>query len=105
MPRSCPAYRWIGRKMEGHHHVNHSAGEYARTDGAIRVHTNTAEGFFGLFKRAVVGVWHQVSPKHLHRYASEHEFRWNSREAEVPQRIAQCLLGTAGRLRLKDLLA
>ena len=22
-----------------------------------------------------LGVWHQVSPKHLHRYASEHEFR------------------------------
>ena len=61
--------------------------------------------FQRLFKRAIVGVWHQVSPKHLHRYASEHEFRWNSRDAEVPQRIARCLLGAAGRLRLKDLLA
>jgi transposase-like protein len=98
------AYDWIGRKMEAHHSVIHSKGEYARTVGGVRVHTNTAEGFFGLFKRAIVGVWHQVSPKHLHRYASEHEFRWNSREAEVPQRIARCLLGTAGRLRLKDLL-
>ena len=100
-----PTYRWIGRKMEAHHHVKHSAGEYARTEGAIRVHTNTAEGFFGLFKRAVVGVWHQVSPKHLHRYTSEHEFRWNSRDAEVPDRIARCLIGRAGQLRLRELLA
>lgn len=100
-----PTYRWIGRKMEAHHRVTHSAGEYARTDGAIRVHTNTAEGFFGMFKRAVVGVWHQVSAKHLHRYASEHEFRWNAREADVPDRIARCLIGRAGRLRLRELLA
>ncbi len=99
------AYRWIGRKMLGHHRVQHSAGEYARTSGAIRVHTNTAEGFFGLFKRAVVGVWHRISAKHLHRYASEHEFRWNRRECDVSDRIARCLLGKAGRLRLRDLFA
>lgn len=98
-------YRWIGRKMEAHHAVNHGSKEYARTEGSLRVHTNTAEGFFGLFKRAIVGVWHQVSPKHLHRYASEHEFRWNVRQADVPDRIARCLLGRAGRLRLRELLA
>jgi transposase-like protein len=104
-----PVYRWIGRKMEGHHRVTHSKGEYARTDetrsGPLRVHTNTAEGFFGLFKRAVVGVWHQVSPKHLHRYASEHEFRYNARRDAVEDRIARCLLGSHGRLRLRELLA
>jgi hypothetical protein len=100
-----PVYRWIGRKMQGHHRVTHSKDEYARTDGTIRVHTNTAEEFFGLFKRAVVGVWHQVSPKHLHCYASEHEFRWNMRETDVAARIAHCLLGSHGRLRLRELLA
>ncbi len=98
-------YRWIGSKMQAHHAVNHSRAEYARTEGGYRVHTNTAEGFFGLFKRAVIGVWHQVSAKHLHRYASEHEFRWNVRERDVPERIARCLLGRAGRLRLRELFA
>ena len=55
--------------------MTHSAGEYARTVGAVRVHTNTAEGFFGLFKMALTGIHHAVSPKHLHRYATEHTFR------------------------------
>jgi ISXO2-like transposase domain len=27
-----PAYRWIGRKFRAHRRVNHSAGEYVRTD-------------------------------------------------------------------------
>lgn len=96
------AYRWIGRKMEAHHRVNHSREEYARTAApGLRAHVNTAGGFFGLFKHAVVGVWHQVSAKHLHRYASEHEVRWNVRDADVPDRIARCLIGRSGRLRLR----
>ena len=74
-------YRWIGRKMAAHHAVHHGSGEYARTEGDLRVHTNTAEGYFGLFKRAIVGrgrrarLGHRISVKHLRRYASEHEFR------------------------------
>jgi hypothetical protein len=98
------SYRWIGAKMLGHHFVRHGAKEYARSDGAIRVHVNTAEGYFGLFKRAIIGVWHPISTKHLHRYASEHEFRWNARNDDVAGRIARCLIGWHGRLRLRDLL-
>ena len=96
-------YRWIGRKMEAHHAVRHGSGEYARTEGDLRVHTNTAEGFFGLFKRAIVGVWHRVSVKHLRRYASEHEFRWNRRQTDIADRVARCLIGQHGRLSWKDL--
>ena len=97
-------YRWIGRKMEAHHAVNHGSKEYARTEGAIRVHTNTAEGFFGLFKRGIFGIHHQVSPKHLHRYAAEHTFRCNTRKDKAA-RIARCLIGSHGRLQLRDLFA
>jgi transposase-like protein len=74
-------YNWFGSKMKRHHKVTHSAGEYARTVGAVRVHTNTAEGFFGLFKMALTGIHHALSPKHLHRYATEHTFRYNRRAA------------------------
>jgi transposase-like protein len=98
-------YDWFGRKMRKHHRVNHSAGEYARSEGATRAHVNTAEGFFGLFKRAVFGIHHHVSPKHLHRYAAEHAFRWNRRGDEAADRIARCLIGRHGRLRLRELFA
>ena len=100
------SYRWIGRKMLGHHGVHHVRREFARTrrDGT-RAHVNTVEGFFGLFKRAIVGVWHWISGKHLHRYASEHGFRWNRRTTDVADRIARCLIGQRGRLRWKELVA
>ena len=41
-----------------------SAEEYVRGD----VHTNTAEGFFSIFKRGMHGVYQHCSEKHLHRY-------------------------------------
>ena len=98
-------YNWFGTKMRAHHAVNHSRGEYARTEGGLRVHTNTAEGFFGLFKRGIFGIHHHVSGKHLHRYAAEHCFRYNRRKHDAAERIARCLIGRHGRLRLRELLA
>lgn len=98
-------YDWFGSKMARHYRVNHSAGEYARTEPGTRVHVNTAEGFFGLFKRAIFGIHHHVSAKHLHRYAAEHEFRYNRRSTETADRIARCLIGQHGRLRLRELFA
>jgi len=51
--------------------------EYVRGD----VHTNTIESAFSLFKRGVTGSFHRVSHKHLHRYLSEFEYRFNRRTA------------------------
>ncbi len=104
MTDELATYGGFGSKMRHHHRVTHSAREYARTEGATRVHTNTAEGFFGLFKRGIFGIHHNVSPKHLHRYAAEHEFRYNT-EHDAPARIARCLIGQHGRLRLRELFA
>jgi hypothetical protein len=44
------------------------------------VHTNTIESAFSLFKRGVTGSFHRVSHKHLHRYLSEFEYRFNGRK-------------------------
>ena len=61
-----------------HETVNHSAKEYVRVD----VHTNTVEGVWSLFKRGIVGSYHQISTKHLPAYLDEMEFRFNHRENE-----------------------
>lgn len=59
--------------------INHSGGYYVTgCDG--EVHTNTVESAFSLFKRAIIGNFHAVSIKHLHRYLSEFETRFNARK-------------------------
>jgi len=98
-------YRWFGGKMRHHITVNHARGEYARNQRGFRAHVNTTECFFGLFKRTIIGVFHVISGKHLHRYGAEHEFRWNHRESTVADRIARCLIGQHGRLQWEELVA
>jgi transposase-like protein len=61
----------------GHGRVNHTAGEWGRG----RVHTNTIEGSFSIFKRGMKGIYQHCSEKHLHRYVAEFDFRYNNREA------------------------
>jgi hypothetical protein len=43
------------------------------------VHTNSAEGFFSIFKRGMTGVYQHCAEKHLHRYLAEYDFRYNNR--------------------------
>ncbi|HUZ30503.1 MAG TPA: IS1595 family transposase [Xanthobacteraceae bacterium] len=60
-----------------HESVKHSAGEYVRDD----VHTNSAEGYFSIFKRGMRGIYQHCGEKHLHRYLAEYDFRYNHRSA------------------------
>ena len=46
-------YPTLGKEFATHETVTHSKGEYARGDVTI----NTVEGFFGIFKRGMVGVY------------------------------------------------
>jgi len=65
--------------FEGKHStINHSAKSYVNGE----VHTNTIESAFSLLKRGVIGNFHQVSIKHLHRYLAEFEFRYNRRKEQ-----------------------
>jgi hypothetical protein len=68
-------YGEVGREMAQHEMVNHKKEEYVRGD----VHTNTAEGFFSIFKRGMHGVYQHCSEKHLHRYLAEFDFRYSNR--------------------------
>ncbi|HTR38555.1 MAG TPA: IS1595 family transposase [Bryobacteraceae bacterium] len=63
-----------------HDMVNHSAGEYVRYEDGVMISTNSIEGFFGILKRGVNGVYHHVGKRHLHRYLSEFDFRYNTRK-------------------------
>jgi hypothetical protein len=57
--------------------VNHSANEYARLGGFV--HVNSAENYFSIFKRGVIGTFHHISEQHLDRYLAEFDFRYNNR--------------------------
>lgn len=72
-----PVYRWIGSQYYSHQVVTHSAGEYVRG----KVHSNTVEGFFSIFKRGMKGVYQHCAKKHLHRYLAEFDFRYSNRIA------------------------
>jgi transposase-like protein len=81
-------YRGIGKEYAGGHEtVRHSTHEYARGD----VHTNSIEGFFGMVRRGLDGIYHSVSKKHLHRYLSEFEFRHNHRELDDGERTVAAI--------------
>jgi transposase-like protein len=68
-------YPTLGKEFATHETVNHGKKEYARGD----VTTNTVEGFFGVFKRGMVGVYQHCGEQHLQRYLDEFSFRWNHR--------------------------
>ena len=64
------------------------------------VHTNTIEGYFSIFKRGMKGVYQHCGKKHLHRYAAEFEFRYNSRAdngVEDMERAEIALRGMVGK--------
>jgi transposase len=72
------AYKRLdGKGGYTHRRINHSARIYVDGD----VHTQTIEGFFGLFKNGVRGVYHAVSHKWLQGYVNEYVWRYNRRDA------------------------
>ena len=70
------SYLGIADHNTRHETVNHSIEEWTAGD----VHTNTIEGVWSLFKRSIIGAFHQVSAKHLDRYLEELEWRYSNRD-------------------------
>ncbi|MBD1364461.1 IS1595 family transposase [Mucilaginibacter sp. ZT4R22] len=72
------AYRsYLGlSKNFDHVSIKHTDGNYITVGDE---HTNTIEGFWSLLKRGIIGIYHQVSHKHLHRYCDEFSYRYNTR--------------------------
>ena len=88
--------------LPNHQAVRHSAKQYV--DGLI--HTNGIESHWAMLKRGIIGVYHQLSRKHLHRYTAEFDGRHNNRPLDTIDQIRATIRGMEGkRLRYQDLIA
>jgi transposase-like protein len=73
--------QWVGYKHLNKEFPQHVTIDHARGDYVVgAVHTNTIEGFWSIFKRGVIGTFHNVSKKYLPLYVAEFQFRYNNRE-------------------------
>jgi transposase-like protein len=89
-------YTRIGEEFASHESTQHSKREYVRGD----VHTNTAENFFSILKRGIIGTYHHVSEAHLDRYLAEFDFRYSNRAklgVSDGERAALALKGIEGK--------
>jgi transposase-like protein len=89
-------YKAPGKKFAKHEAVNHSAGEYARGETT----TNTVEGFFGIFKRGMTGVYQHCGENHLQAYLNEFDFRYSNRSAlgvNDTERASRAIKGAEGK--------
>lgn len=75
MTDEARAYINVGREFEKHSTVKHWVGEYVRGEA----HVNTAESFFNILKRGLIGTYHHIGEQHLQKYVSEFDFRYNTR--------------------------
>jgi len=91
------SYRGLKNGFD-HESVNHSKKQYSKKgkDGGT-VTTNTVESSFALLKRGIVGAFHHVSRKHLHRYCAEFDFRWNHRKTTDGERTVSAIAGAEGK--------
>lgn len=88
-----------------HESVYHAGKEYVRYEKEITIHTNTIEGYWNILKKQIVGIHHQVSPKHLQRYCDESAFRYNYRTETQDAKFADALTNCNHPLPYKKLIA
>jgi transposase-like protein len=93
MTDELAGYTKIGKGFTDHQTVNHSQKEYVRGEAS----TNTVEGYFSLLKRGLTGTYHHVSPRHLHRYLDEFNFRYNGRSVDDAIRNHGAIRATEGK--------
>ena len=84
------AYHGLNRPHEA---VKHSAKEYVHG----MAHTNGIESHWAMLKRGYVGVYHQMSVKHLSRYVAEFEGRHNSRPLDTTEQMRIMAQGADGK--------
>lgn len=68
-------YRTLGREFKKHVAINHEKKEKAKG----KYNLSSIEGFWTMLKRAIMGVYHSVTSKHLQAYVDELAFKHNYR--------------------------
>lgn len=90
------AYQGLNRYYD-HKVVDHGRKQYVTEAGDT---SNAIENFWSQMKRGLIGVYHQVSRKHLQRYANEFSYRHNTRTITDSERFVN-LIKRSGHVRLK----
>ena len=68
-------YRTLGKEFKKHIAINHEKKEKAKG----KYNLSSIEGFWTMLKRAIMGVYHSVTSKHLQAYVDELAFKHNYR--------------------------
>ncbi len=88
------------RRVYDHSVVKHNAKQYVNG----RIHTNTIEGFWSIFKIGIFGIYHFTSKKHLQMYVDEFVFRYNTRQGSESDSFNLLLGNTERRLTYNHLI-
>lgn len=86
-------------KRYNHDFINHKEKIY----GNGEVYTNTIEGFWSIFKRGIMGIYHFVSKRHLQKYVDEFTFRYNTLKISQTERFDLFLQNMERRLKYENL--
>jgi len=87
-----------------HVSVKHGEGENKYVTDNFH-HTNSIEGYWSVFKRGIIGTYHYMSRKHLHRYCKEYDYRYNERKETDGMKFEDMVRRAEGkRLRYADLI-
>ncbi|QYJ67677.1 IS1595 family transposase [Flavobacterium litorale] len=87
-------------KSYNHKVIRHNQGIYVE-DG---YHTNSIEGFWSHLKRGIIGVYHLVSRKHLHKYCEEFTYRYNTREMSDGERFTKFVSESNNKITYRQII-
>ena len=86
-------YKKVGGEFSYHGHMLHAGREYSKG----WVNSNSAENFFSILKRGVIGTYHHWSEAHIHRYLAEFDFRYSTKDITDSERADKALIGIGGK--------
>lgn len=94
-------FRPLSKLGYKHESVKHYQSEFVRGN----VHTGSLDSYWSGLKRGIIGIYHQVSKKHLHRYCNEFSYRFNTRKLSERERFDMAIRQCAGKLTYSELIA
>ena len=93
-------YKTLNRRGYEHYSINHGKQQYA----VGKIYTQNIENVWSQLKRSVYGVYHHVSWKHLQKYCSETEYRYNTRKMSDFERFDYWFRNIDSRLSYGELI-